>query len=183
VSKEYEQANCSPCINKSVDGLHIILKSPQYEKIGGYIYELRELQKDGLEERDLFVDRLYEVKNKQKTDFDYIQIDSDGVDAPERQFAELLDSREDVKLFMKLPGKFMIDTPVGNYNPDWAIIKKVNGEDRIYMIRETKSTLDESKRRPTENAKIKAAQKHFEAIGIGGESVDYAVGVPGNWSL
>ena len=160
-----------------------VVEGLQYEKIGGYIYELRELQKDGLEERDLFVDRLYEVKNKQKTDFDYIQIDSDGVDAPERQFAELLDSREDVKLFMKLPDKFKIDTPVGNYNPDWAIIKKVDGEDRIYMIRETKSTLDESKRRPTENAKIKAAQKHFEAIGVGAEAVDYAVGVPGNWSL
>jgi type III restriction enzyme len=160
-----------------------VVEGLQYEKIGGYVYELRELQKDGMEERDLFIDRLYEVKNKQKTDFDFIQIDSEGVDAPERQFAELLDSREDVKLFMKLPDKFKIDTPVGNYNPDWAIIKQVNGKDHIYMIRETKSTLDESKRRPSENAKIKAAEKHFEAIGLKGESVDYNVGVPGNWRL
>jgi type III restriction enzyme len=160
-----------------------VVEGLQYEKIGGYVYELRELQKDGMEERDLFIDRLYEVKNKQKTDFDYIQIDSEGVDAPERQFAELLDSREDVKLFMKLPDKFRIDTPVGNYNPDWAIIKQVDGKDHIYMIRETKSTLDESKRRPTENAKIKAAKKHFDAIGIKADSVDYAVGVPGNWNL
>jgi type III restriction enzyme len=160
-----------------------VVEGLQYEKIGGYVYELRELQKDGMEERDLFIDRLYEVKNKQKTDFDLIQIDSEGVDAPERQFAELLDSREDVKLFMKLPDKFKIDTPVGNYNPDWAIIKQVDGKDHIYMIRETKSTLDESKRRPTENAKIKAAKKHFDAIGIKSDSVDYAVGVPGNWNL
>ena len=160
-----------------------VVEGLQYEKIGGYVYELRELQKDGMEERDLFIDRLYEVKNKQKTDFDFIQIDSEGIDAPERQFAELLDSREDVKLFMKLPDKFKIDTPVGNYNPDWAIIKQVDGKDHIYMIRETKSTLDESKRRPTENAKIKAAEKHFEAIGLKGESVNYKVGVPGNWSL
>ena len=160
-----------------------VVEGLQYEKIGGYIYELRELQKDGMEERDLFIDRLYEVKHKQKTDFDLIQIDSDGVDAPERQFAELLDSREDVKLFMKLPDKFKIVTPVGNYNPDWAIIKQVDGKDQIYMIRETKSTLDESKRRPNENAKIKAAKKHFDAIGFHANSVDYAVGVPGNWSL
>jgi type III restriction enzyme len=160
-----------------------VVEGLQYEKIGGYVYELRELQKDGMEERDLFIDRLYEVKNKQKTDFDFIQIDSEGIDAPERQFAELLDSREDVKLFMKLPDKFKIDTPVGNYNPDWAIIKQVDGKDHIYMIRETKSTLDESKRRPTENTKIKAAEKHFQAIGLKGESVDYKVGVPGNWSL
>ena len=160
-----------------------VVEGLQYEKIGGYVYELRELQKDGMEERDLFIDRLYEVKNKQKTDFDLIQIDSEGVDAPERQFAELLDSREDVKLFMKLPDKFKIDTPVGNYNPDWAIIKQIDGKDHIYMIRETKGTLDESKRRPTENAKIKAAKKHFDAIGIKADSVDYAVGVPGNWNL
>jgi type III restriction enzyme len=160
-----------------------VIEGLQYEKIGGYVYELRELQKDGMEERDLFIDRLYEVKNKQKTDFDLIQIDSEGINAPERQFAELLDSREDVKLFMKLPDKFKIDTPVGNYNPDWAIIKQVDGKDHIYMIRETKSTLDESKRRPTENAKIRAAEKHFEAIGLKGESVEYKVGVPGNWSL
>lgn len=160
-----------------------VIEGLQYEKIGGYVYELRELQKDGMEERDLFIDRLYEVKNKQKTDFDLIQIDSEGIDAPERQFAELLDSREDVKLFMKLPDKFKIDTPVGNYNPDWAIIKQIEGKDRIYMIRETKSTLDESRRRPTENAKIMAAKKHFDAIGIEEDCVDYAVGVPGNWNL
>jgi len=160
-----------------------VVEGLQYEKIGGYVYELRELQKDGMEERDLFIDRLYEVQNKQKTDFDYIQIDSEGADAPERQFAEILDSREDVKLFMKLPDKFKIDTPVGNYNPDWAIIKQVDGKDHIYMIRETKSTLDESKRRPTENAKIRAAKKHFDAIGIKSDSVDYSVGVPGNWNL
>lgn len=160
-----------------------VVEGLQYEKIGGSIYELRELQKDGMEERDLFIDRLYEVKNTQKTDFNFIQIDSDGIDAPERQFAELLDSREDVKLFMKLPDKFKIDTPVGNYNPDWAIIKQVDGKDQIYMIRETKSTLDESQRRSSENAKIKAAKKHFDAIGIKADSVDYAVGVPNNWNL
>ena len=96
------------------------------------------------------MDRVYEVQDKSKTDFDYIQIDSDGANAPEREFAKKLDSREDVKFFMKLPDKFKIETPVGPYNPDWAIIKQdEDGTDRIYMIRETKSTLDESKRRPT----------------------------------
>jgi len=48
---------------------------------------------------------------------------------------------------------------------------------------EYKKERDEWRRHPTENAKVKAAQKHFEAIGIGAETVDYAVGVPGNWSL
>ncbi len=157
----------------------------QYERIDGYIYELRELQADGAEARDLFLDRVYKVEHTDKTDFDYIQIDSEGANAPERQFAEKLDSREDVKFFMKLPDKFKIETPVGPYNPDWAIIKQdESGEDRIYLIRETKSTLDESQRRPSENAKIKAAEEHFKQLGIGTEAIPgYAVSVPGNWRL
>ena len=48
----------------------------------------------------------------------------------ERQFAEKLDGREDIKLFMKLPAKFKVPTPVGEYNPDWAILKHEDGEDR-----------------------------------------------------
>jgi type III restriction enzyme len=153
----------------------IVVEGIQYEKIAGSIYELRELQKDGLEEKERFLDQMYRVKHTQKTDFDYVVLDSDV----ERQFAELLDSREDIKLFMKLPSKFKIDTPVGPYNPDWAIIKHEEGEDRIYMIRETKSTLDDSKLRPSEAAKIKAAKQHFEAIGVD----DYARAVPGAWKL
>lgn len=153
----------------------IVTEGIQYEKIGGYVYELRELQKDGQEEKDRFLDQMYKLQNPEKSDFDYVVYDSE----PERQFAELLDGRDDVKLFMKLPSKFKIDTPVGPYNPDWAIIKHEAGQDRIYMIRETKSTDDEVKRRPTENAKIKAATKHFAAIGVG----DYAVSVPGAWRI
>ena len=153
----------------------IVVDGIQYEKIAGSVYELRELQKDGEEEKERFLDQMYQVQHTQKTDFDYVAFDSDV----ERQFAELLDGREDIKLFMKLPAKFKIDTPVGPYNPDWAIIKQENGEDRIYMIRETKSTLDDSKLRPTELAKIKSAKRHFEAIGV----EDYARAAPGAWKL
>ncbi len=153
----------------------IVVDGIQYERIAGSVYELRELQRDGEEEKERFLDQMYKVQHTQKTDFDYVVFDSDV----ERQFAELLDSREDIKLFMKLPAKFKIDTPVGPYNPDWAIIKQEDGEDRIYMIRETKSTLDDSKLRPTELAKIKSAKRHFEAIGID----DYARAVPGAWRL
>ncbi len=153
----------------------IVVDGIQYERIAGSVYELRELQRDGEEEKERFLDQMYKVQHTQKTDFDYVVFDSDV----ERQFAELLDSREDIKLFMKLPAKFRIDTPVGPYNPDWAIIKQEDGEDRIYMIRETKSTLDDSKLRPTELAKIKSAKRHFEAIGI----EDYDRAVPGAWRL
>lgn len=153
----------------------IMVEGIQYEKIAGSVYELRELQKDGEEEKERFLDQMYQVQHTQKTDFDYVVFESDV----ERQFAELLDSREDIRLFMKLPSKFKIDTPVGPYNPDWAIIKQEDGEDRIYMIRETKSTLDDSKLRPTELAKIKSAKRHFAAIGV----EDYARAVPGAWKL
>jgi type III restriction enzyme len=153
----------------------IVVEGIQYEKIAGSIYELRELQKDGAEEKERFLDQMYKVQNDKKTDFDYVVYDSEV----ERQFAKLLDSREDIKLFMKLPAKFKIPTPVGNYNPDWAIIKHEDGADRIYMIRETKSTLDDSKLRPSELAKIKSAKKHFAAIGI----ADYAKASPEKWNL
>jgi len=147
----------------------------QYEQIKGSVYELRELQKDGQEEKDRFLDQMYKVQNQQKTDFDYVVYDSE----PERQFAELLDSREDIKLFVKLPSKFLIPTPVGPYNPDWAIIKHEDGQDRIYMIRETKSTTDLSKLRPSEKAKINFGKLHFAAIGI----PNYEVSAPGHWNL
>lgn len=150
----------------------IIVEGIQYEPIGGSIYELRELQADGEEERDRFVDQLYEVKNQEKSDFDYVIFDS----TVERQFAEYLDNREDIRLFIKLPDKFRIPTPVGDYNPDWAIIKNEGGQDRLYLIRETKSSQNPDKRRPGENAKIDAAIRHFEAIGV-----DYAVSAPERW--
>jgi type III restriction enzyme len=153
----------------------LVVDGIQYERIAGSLYELRELQKDGEEEKDRFLDQMYKVKNSGKSDFDYVVFDSEV----ERQFAEKLDSREDVKFFMKLPTKFRIPTPVGDYNPDWAIIKQVDGEDRLYMIRETKSTLDQLKLRPTEAAKITSARAHFKAIGID----NYEVSAPRAWNL
>ncbi|WP_042379050.1 restriction endonuclease [Corynebacterium resistens] len=153
---------------------HTLIDGIQYEPIGGSIYELRELQADGLEEKDRFIDQLYKVTNKEKTDFDYVVFDS----AVERQFAQYLDGREDIKLFMKLPDKFRVPTPVGDYNPDWAIIKVEDGTEHLYLVRETKSSQDPAKRRPSENAKIKAAMKHFAAIGV-----DYAVSAPDRWEI
>lgn len=154
----------------------IVVEGIQYERIGGSVYELRELQADGLAEKDRFFDKLLKIHNTQKTDFDHVFYESEV----ERQFAELLDSREDIKLFMKLPAKFKVPTPVGDYNPDWAIVRQTDGENRVYMIRETKSTHDRDKRRPSENARIDAAAAHFKAIGIG---YDVTVPPPPTWNL
>lgn len=84
----------------------------------------------------------------------------------EYEFAKKLDQREDIKLFLKLPEKFSIDTPVGKYIPDWAIVK--HGDDTVYMVRETKGVKKEQflKLRTSESDKIRCGEKHFEALGV-----------------
>ena len=83
--------------------------------------------------------------------------------------------REDIKLFLKLPSKFTIPTPVGDYNPDWAIVKEVNGVEKIYMVRETKNGGE----REDELHKIACAKKHFETI----DMCDYAKSTPDDWRV
>jgi len=82
----------------------------------------------------------------------------------EREFAKKLDQREDIKLFVKLPSWFEIDTPVGRYNPDWAILKH-DGQ-AMYMVRETKSTTNFLKLRNAESDKVRCGKKHFETLGV-----------------
>jgi type III restriction enzyme len=82
----------------------------------------------------------------------------------EKEFAKRLDEREDIRLFVKLPGWFEIDTPVGKYNPDWAIIKY--NDETLYLVRETKSTKDFLKLRTSEADKVRCGQKHFETLGV-----------------
>ncbi len=82
----------------------------------------------------------------------------------EREFAKHLDERDDIRLFVKLPGWFEIDTPVGKYNPDWAIVK--HQDETLYLIRETKGTKDFLKLRTTEADKVRCGQKHFETLGL-----------------
>lgn len=107
---------------------------------------------------------LYRVQNDGKTPFDHVEIDSDV----ERRFAKGLDDNKDVKFFMKLPAWFTVDTPLGPYNPDWAIV--FEDTHRVYLVRETKGTLDADQRRHDENVKIECAHRHFSAI-----DVDFAV--------
>ena len=95
-----------------------------------------------------------------KSVYEYVQYDSEV----EREFAKRLDEREDIKLFVKLPGWFVIDTPVGAYNPDWAILKH-DGQ-ALYLVKETKGTKDFLKLRTAEADKVRCGQKHFEAIGV-----------------
>jgi type III restriction enzyme len=92
--------------------------------------------------------------------YEYVVYDSEI----EREFAKRLDEREDIRLFVKLPGWFEIDTPVGKYNPDWAIVK--HDDQTLYLVRETKGTKDFLKLRTTEADKVRCGEKHFEALGV-----------------
>ncbi|MCL4535145.1 MAG: DEAD/DEAH box helicase family protein [Bacteroidetes bacterium] len=95
-----------------------------------------------------------------KSVYDYVVYDSEV----EREFARRLDQREDIKLFVKLPRWFQVDTPVGSYNPDWAILKQ-DGQ-ALYLVRETKGTRDFLKLRTSEADKVRCGQKHFETLGV-----------------
>jgi type III restriction enzyme len=92
--------------------------------------------------------------------YEYVVYDSDV----ERAFAKKLDERDDIKLFVKLPGWFEVDTPVGKYNPDWAILKDDGAA--LYLVRETKSTRDFMKLRSSEADKVRCGQRHFDALGV-----------------
>ncbi|MCL4821014.1 MAG: DEAD/DEAH box helicase family protein [Vicinamibacteria bacterium] len=92
--------------------------------------------------------------------YEYVPYDSQI----EREFARRLDEREDIKLFVKLPSWFRIETPVGQYNPDWAILKH-DGQ-TLYLVRETKGTRDFLKLRNSEADKVRCGQRHFDALGL-----------------
>ena len=81
-------------------------------------------------------------------------------------FAEALESKDMVQVYTKLPRGFYINTPMGHYNPDWAVVfKEDSGVKHIYFIAETKGSIIEADLRDVEKAKIACATKHFQSIG------------------
>jgi type III restriction enzyme len=101
--------------------------------------------------------------------YDHILYDSTN----ERSFAENLDTSEEVAVYVKLPSGFYIRTPVGKYNPDWAIAFNDGKVKHIYFIAETKGSLSSMQLRMIEDAKIHCAREHFKSIST--ENVKYDV--------
>jgi type III restriction enzyme len=83
----------------------------------------------------------------------------------ESEFATDLDKDSDVKLFIKLPSKFKVDTPIGTYNPDWAVLLEKNNSQKLYFVLETKGTTNLFDITPNEKLKIRCGERHFEALG------------------
>lgn len=92
--------------------------------------------------------------------YEYAVTDSDV----ERRFARELDASEEVSVYAKLPKGFFITTPVGDYNPDWAIAFNEGDVKHIYFVAETKGTMQSLQLQVIENAKIECARKHFKAL-------------------
>jgi len=92
--------------------------------------------------------------------YNYILYDSMN----ERNFAEHIDSSSEVAVYVKLPSGFYINTPVGKYNPDWAIAFHDGDVKHIYFVAETKGSLSTMQLRTVEEAKIHCAREHFKAI-------------------
>ena len=92
--------------------------------------------------------------------YDYLKTDSKN----ERLFATDLENGE-VSVYAKLPNDFKIPTPVGNYNPDWAIVFDNSDFKYVYFIAETKGSMESLELREIEQRKINYAKKHFESLG------------------
>ena len=99
----------------------------------------------------------------QKHLYDHIVYDSSN----ERDFATELDTNADVAVYVKLPDGFYISTPVGKYNPDWAIAFYEGTVKHIYFVAETKGSMSSMQLRLIEQSKIHCAREHFKAISSG----------------
>lgn len=140
----------------------------KYQKIGDSEYEMKLFEADELE---IYLnDFTFNVSDISKTIYEeFVPLDS----SVETQFAKDCESSEQIKFYFKLPSWFKIPTPIGNYNPDWAVV--FEDDQKIYFVAETKdtgrSTVDLSKLRESERQKIECGKRHFEEF----EGLEYRV--------
>jgi len=131
----------------------LMIDGIKYEKISGKVYEMKLFDDSDLE---IYIDNFtHLVKDASKTIYEnYIPLDS----SIENQFARDCESSEQVEFYFKLPYWFEINTPIGRYRPDWAVVLK--GVKKIYFVAETKSSGQEL--RDSERLKIECGKAHFK---------------------
>ncbi|MDZ4730170.1 MAG: DEAD/DEAH box helicase family protein [Xanthomonadales bacterium] len=140
----------------------LLVSGVEYLKLYGAVYEMHRFKNSDLAE--FFKNNLIAVQKQEKTLFSHIVIDSNS--GPERQFAEACENNDDVLFYIKLPDWFKIDTPVGKYNPDWALVYQ--NYEQLYFVAETKGTtgvgagIAEDLLRPMEQLKIECGRRHFK---------------------
>lgn len=129
----------------------------KYHKLGDEHYYAQEL----FDNNELFGYLHKNMLESKKSVFNHVVYDSDV----EEKFAKAFEKDDNIKLYAKLPNWFKIDTPLGSYNPDWAVLIDIEGKEKLYFVVETKSEIITDDRRPKENAKITCGHRHFEALG------------------
>ena len=138
----------------------------KYQKIGDESYFAQEL----FQQEELMGYLRNILKDTAKSVFEHVMYDSAGV---ERTFAEQLEKNESVKVYAKLPAWFKVPTPLGSYNPDWAVLVEFDGEERLYFVVETKGSLFADDLRDNEAAKIACGKAHFQALATGPNPARY----------
>jgi type III restriction enzyme len=133
-----------------------------YVKLGGQEYYAQEI----FDSTELIADLERNAVPVEHSVYDYIIYDSSTIEKP---FALALDQDPDVKMFFKIPSKFKIDTPIGAYNPDWAVYLVKNGEEKLFFVLETKGSESNMNQRQRENLKIHCGIQHFKGLGTGVE--------------
>ena len=137
----------------------------KYQRIGDEHYYAQELF-----EQEELMGYLKNMVNATKSVYEHVVYDSSGV---ERTFAEELEKNEAVKVYAKLPGWFKVPTPLGTYNPDWAVLVEKDGAERLYFVVETKSSLFTDDLRDRESAKIACGKAHFKALAVGENPAEF----------
>ena len=95
-----------------------------------------------------------------KSPYEHVIYDS-GI---ESELTKEFERNSNVKVYAKLPGWFKIDTPLGSYNPDWAVLFEVDGTEKLFLVVESKGTMGFDFLRPAEQGKIECGTKHFEEL-------------------
>ena len=137
----------------------------RYQRIGDDHYYAQELF-----EKEELTGYLKNTLETQKSVYQHVVYDSAGV---ERKFAEDLEANEAVKVYAKLPGWFKVPTPLGTYNPDWAVLIEIDGQEKLYFVVETKGSNWWDDLRHIEGAKIKCGEKHFQVLAVGESPAKY----------
>ncbi|MEP2238219.1 MAG: type III restriction endonuclease subunit R, partial [Maribacter sp.] len=145
---------CIDIINEQMR-LHIV-DGIEYKKIGDSEYFSQELFKN----EELFGYLKSNLKDSEKSPYDYVIYDS----IIESKLASDFENSDNISVYAKLPGWFKIDTPLGTYNPDWAILWKDGNEEKLYFVVESKGTTMFGDLRPKEQGKIDCGKKHFKAL-------------------
>ncbi len=130
----------------------------KYQRLGDEYYYAQELFAQ--EELTGYLKQSLETT---KSVYERVVYDSSGV---ERGFAEELEKNEAVKLYAKLPGWFKVPTPLGTYNPDWAVLIEKEDAERLYFVLETKSSRLLGDLRDKESAKVDCGRGHFRALAV-----------------